>query len=157
MKTANLYVSENNLRWYSEITEDIDLYVEDERETQDHYLSELAKMRNEKIANSNISFYDILVKGTSSLAACMKIQNVVEVAKTARYETQFPLYTSILKNQFRKGMERNKLLEPANRCLNSLFNGYTELPYECAEKILNYISNEDLKNLIDALERDCIS
>ena len=88
-------------------------------------------MRNEKIANSNISFYDILVKGTSSLAACMRNENVVEVSKTASsYGTQFPSYASILKSQFRKGLERNKLLEPANRCFNSLFNGYTELPYD---------------------------
>jgi len=158
MKTANLYVSENNLRWYSEITKDIYSDVEVERETQDRYLRELSKMRNEKIANSNISFYDILVKRTSSLAACMRNENVVEVSKTASsYGTQFLSYDSILKSQFRKGLERNKLLEPASICFNSLFNRYTELPYTCAEKILNYVSNEDLINLIDAFEPDCIS
>ncbi|XP_065571533.1 putative ankyrin repeat protein RF_0381 [Artemia franciscana] len=158
MKTAYLYVSENNIQWYGEmVLNNFDLDIEDERETQDHYLRELAKMRNEKIANSNISLYDILVKGTSSLAACMRNENIVEISKTVRFETQFPSYASILKNQFRKGMERNKLLEPANRCFNSLLNGYPELPYECAEKILNYIINEDLQNLIDAFEPDCVS
>ncbi|XP_065564538.1 putative ankyrin repeat protein RF_0381 [Artemia franciscana] len=160
MKTANLYVSEKNIQSMStircgRIAQSIDL--DDEWEMQDQYLRELARMRKEKIVNSNISFYDILVKGASSLAACMRNKNVVEISKTARYETQFPSYASIIKSQFRKGMERNNLLEPANRCFSSLFNGYTELPYECGEKILKYISNEDLKNLIDAFEPNYIS
>ena len=101
-------------------------------------------MRNGKIANSNISFYDILVKGISSLAAYMRNENVVEVSKTAKYETQFLSYGSILRNQFRKGLERNEILELAIRCFTILFNGYTKPLYHT-------------KNLIDAFEPDCIS
>ena len=135
-------------------------------------------MKRENIVNSNISFYDILVKGTSSVAAYMRNNNVievykteqgtssltaymrnknVEVYKTADYEIQFPIYGSMLKSQFRKGMEWNRIFEAANRCFYSLFNGYTELPYECAEKVLGYLSHEDLKNLIDAFEPHCVS
>ena len=159
MKAANLYLgpknvgSENLLYCRSHIQFNDD----DEKEFQERCLRELKSMKSKKIVNSGVSFYDILVKGESSLAACMRNENIVELSKTANYEMQFPLYSSILKSHFRMGAERNELLETANRNFNYLFKSLTELPYVCSEKILSYLTNEDLKSFIDVFELHCDS
>jgi len=80
-------------------------------------------MKKKKIVDSDISFYDILVKGISMVAAHIRDENILNVTKTANYEC--PSYISILKSHFRRDMERNMLLEPANRSFYSLFKNLT--------------------------------
>ncbi|WP_341817381.1 ankyrin repeat domain-containing protein [Wolbachia endosymbiont (group A) of Andrena carantonica] len=142
MKTANLYVSEKNLLSMS-ISGEISGF-------QDECEEEIARMKSEKINNPNISFYDILAKGTSSLAIYMRNENIVQVLKSDDYKTKFPIYASMVESHFRKGMERKELLEQGNKIFHFLFNNFPELPYDCTEKIFSYLSNEDLRILIDA-------
>jgi len=153
MNAANIFVVQENERSKSLIKHHIGFNDDDERKFLDQCKTELARMKRKKILNSTISFYDILGKGVSSLAAYMRNEHVVEVLKTSNYEREFPLYASILKNNFREGMKRNELLETAYES----FNSYTELPYVCAEKIFRYVSNEDLRNVLYAFEPHCIS
>jgi hypothetical protein len=161
MKAANLYLCQRNeiyheemsfIKSYLDLIGYIDFY-EDEGDFWDRCEVELANMKRKKIVNSTISFYDIFSKGERSLAAYMRNENVMEVSNTLNYEIEFPLYASMLKRNFRKGMKRNELLESANRSLN----GYAKLPYICAEKILRYLSNEDLRNVINVFEPNCVS
>jgi len=49
-------------------------------------------MKKKKIVDSNISFYDILVKGVSLVAAYMRDENILTVTKTANYELVPILY-----------------------------------------------------------------
>ncbi|XP_065556639.1 uncharacterized protein LOC136024964 [Artemia franciscana] len=153
MKAANIYVVQENERSKSFIKHYIDFNDDDERKFLDQCKTELARMKRKKIVNSTISFYDILGKGVGSLAAYMRNEHVVEVLTTSNYEKEFPLYASILKNNFSEGMKRNELLETAHES----FNSYTELPYVCADKIFRYVSNEDLRNVRYAFEPHCIS
>lgn len=156
MEAANLYVCQKNKRcektaiaynYY------FFLFSEDKKNLENKCARELARMKRMKIANSNISFYDSLAKGSeSSLAACMRNENVVEALNIANYATEFPTYANILKGHFRNVMERNKLLEKTHKRFNCLFKKATVLPYICFEKISSYLSSEDLKNLIDVSE-----
>jgi hypothetical protein len=85
----------------------------------------------------------------------MRNENIVELSNTANYEMQFPLYSSILKSHFRIGVERNELLETANRNFNYVLKNLAQLPYDCTEKIFSYLTNEDLKSFIDVSEPHC--
>jgi len=50
---------------------------------------------------------------------------------------------------FRKGERRKELLEQGNKIFHSLLNDFQLLPYDCTEKIFSYLSDEDLRILID--------
>ncbi|XP_067625980.1 ankyrin-3-like [Eurosta solidaginis] len=149
MKIAKLYVSEKNLLSMSSSGEISGF--------QDECEEEIASMKSEKINNLNISFYDILAKGTSSLAIYMRNENIVQVLKSDDYKTKFPIYASMIESHFRMGMERKELLEQGNKIFHFLFNNFPELPYDCTEKIFSYLRNEHLRILIDACKPCSIS
>ncbi|XP_024893182.1 ankyrin-1-like, partial [Temnothorax curvispinosus] len=149
MKTANLYVSKKNLLSMSSSDEISDF--------QDDCEEEIASMKSEKINNTNISFYDILAKGTSSLAIYMRNENIVLVLKSDDYKTKFPIYASMIGSHFRKGMERKELLKQGNKVFHLLFNNFPELPHDCTEKIFSYLNDEDLRILMDACKPLSIS
>ncbi|TGZ53653.1 uncharacterized protein [Temnothorax longispinosus] len=149
MKTANLYVSKKNLLLMSSSDEISDF--------KDDCEKEIASMKSEKINNANISFYDILAKGTSSLAIYMRNENIVLVLKSDDYKTKFPIYASMIGSHFRKGMERKELLEQGNKVFHLLFNNFPELLHDCTEKIFSYLNDEDLRILMDACKPLSIS
>jgi len=49
----------------------------------------------------------------------------------------------------RKGERGKELLEQGNKIFHSLLNDFQLLPYDCIEKIFSYLSDEDLRILID--------
>ncbi|XP_020292119.1 uncharacterized protein LOC109858861 isoform X1 [Pseudomyrmex gracilis] len=140
MKSANLYVSEQLLSTSSNYKI---------RNLQDKCEKELAIMKNEKISNTNISFYDILIKDTNLLAKCMRNENLVQVLGSDDYKTKFPIYASMINCNFRKGMEKKELLEQSTRIFYFLFNNFPKLPHICIEKIFSYLSDNDLRIVID--------
>ncbi|XP_044740038.1 putative ankyrin repeat protein RF_0381, partial [Chrysoperla carnea] len=82
MKTANLLdISESYNRKLNNINKE---------DYQDKCEKEIVRMKAEKINNTKISFYDILVKDISSLASCLCNENIVQVLKTDDYQTKFP-------------------------------------------------------------------
>jgi hypothetical protein len=105
-------------------------------------------MKSEKISN-NVSLHDILTKNISQLAIYARNENIVQVLKLDDYKTKFPVYAGIINSRFRKGVIRKELLEQGNRFFHSLFNRLPELPYDCTQKIFNYLSDKDLRFLIE--------
>ncbi|XP_044740048.1 serine/threonine-protein phosphatase 6 regulatory ankyrin repeat subunit B-like [Chrysoperla carnea] len=140
MKTANLYVSQQNLRSVDEISFP---------DFQEKCENEITSMKSEKMNNYNISFYDILTKNTDSLAICLRNENIVQILKLDDYKTKFPIYGSMIKSRFRNGMKRKELIDQGNKILHFLFANHLQLPQECTEKICSYLSNEDLKIIIE--------
>uniref|UniRef100_T1HJB1 ANK_REP_REGION domain-containing protein n=1 Tax=Rhodnius prolixus TaxID=13249 RepID=T1HJB1_RHOPR len=149
MKTANLYVSEQNLLSISSTSKISDF--------QGECKEEIASMRSEKIDNANVSFYDILAKDTSSLAMYMRNENIVLVLKSEDYKTKFPIYAIMIENHFRNGMKRKELLEQGNKVFHLLCNNFPELPHVCIGKIFSYLNDEDLSTLMDACKPLSIS
>ncbi|XP_020298631.1 POTE ankyrin domain family member B2-like [Pseudomyrmex gracilis] len=142
MKTANLFVSEQILSMCSNY---------EKRDLQDKCEKEVAIMKNEKISNTNISFYDILIKDTNLVAIYMSNENVVQVLRSDEYKTKFPIYSSMIKNQFRKGMKKKELLEQGTEIFYLLFN-FPKLPLGCIEQIFSYLSDNDIRILIDTFK-----
>ena len=142
LKTANLYACNQNLLSIT-ISDDKDLsYFQLECE------GEIASMKSEKI-DANISFYNILTKGISQLAIYAGNESVVQVLKSNDYKRKFPLYASTISTHFRNGERRKELLEQGAKIFHFFFN-FLRLPHVCAERIFNYLSDEDLRTLMDA-------
>ncbi|XP_020297403.1 ankyrin repeat and KH domain-containing protein 1-like [Pseudomyrmex gracilis] len=147
IKAANLSVSEQVLSMSSNF---------EIRDLQDKCEKEVAIMKNEKISNTNISFYDILIKDTNLLAIYIKNENVVQVLRSDEYKTKFPIYSSMIKNQFRKGMKKKELLEQGTKNFY-FFCNFFELPLECSEQIFSYLSDNDIRILIDTCKSVSVS
>jgi hypothetical protein len=108
---------------------------------------EIASMKSEKFSNSYVSFYDILTKDISQLAMYARNESIVQILGSDDYKKKFPIYASMINSNFRKGERRKELLEQAHETLHSFVHC---LPYLCNKKIFSYLSNEDLRNVIDA-------
>ncbi|XP_065584416.1 putative ankyrin repeat protein RF_0381 [Artemia franciscana] len=147
LRVANLYVSERNIRLSDKTQTSYPA-----NELKDQLVRELEQMRSETIF-CNITFYDIFIKGISSIELYTMNENSLKgLLKSSNWETKFSMYNTIIKSRFRNSIERKVLLELANRSFNSLFNRFAELPHECAEQILSYLSNENLKIFINDSE-----
>lgn len=138
MVAAGLYVSAENL---------FCIHTSSEKSIPNECEKEIEDMKNEKISNSNISFKDILTGNINQIAAFTRNQNVVQVLKSEDYKTKFPLYASMIKNYFRKGLKRKELLEQSFKISSILFSSLPELPLICVEKILGNLTDEELKLL----------
>jgi hypothetical protein len=142
MKTANLFVSEKNLLSVSN-NDEISNF-------QTKCVDEIASMKSEKTGSANVSFYDILTKGISQLAMYAGNESIVQVLRSDDYKGKFPIYASMINSNFRKGERRKELLEQGHKIFHTSFNSFPGLPYECSTKIFSYLSDEDLRILIDA-------
>jgi ankyrin repeat protein len=142
MKTANLYVSEKNLLASSSNDELSDFQKECEEEIE--------SMLSEKVSNANVSFYDILTKSISQLAMYAGNESIVHIFRSVDYKVKFPIYASMINSNFKRGERRKKLLEHGNKIFHFLFNSFPRLPHDCTAKIFSYLSDENLRILIDA-------
>jgi ankyrin repeat protein len=160
MKTANLFVSKKNLlhishhwlwstRWdpvFSLSVSNNDKVSDFQKECEE----EIASMKTENVSNTNVSFYDILTKGIRQLAMYAGNEIIVQILRSDDYKVKFPIYASMINSNFRKGERRKELLEKGNKIFHFLFNNFPQLPHDCTEKIFSYLSDEDLRILIDA-------
>jgi hypothetical protein len=149
METANLFLSEKNLLSISGNFKLSVFKIECEEE--------IASMKREKFSNANISFYDILTKDTSQLAVYAGNESIVQILRSDDYKVKFPIYASMINCNFRKGERRKDLLEQGNKIFHSLSNNFPQLPHDCTEKIFSYLSDEDLRILIDACKPVTVS
>ena len=142
LKTANLYA--RNQKLLSIISDNKELsYFQNECE------EEIESMKSEMIGNGSISFYNILTKGISQLAIYAGNESVVQALRSDDYEIKFPIYASTINTHFRDGERRKMLLEQGNTAFHSFFNSLG-LPRICTERIFNYLSDDDLRTLMDA-------
>jgi NCAIR mutase (PurE)-related protein len=118
MKTANLFVSEKNLRSLSNIGELSDF--------QNRGEEEIVRMKSEKFSNANVSFYDILTKGISQLKMYEGNESVVQILRSDVCKVNFPIYASMINSNFRKGVRRKQMLEQGHEIFRSFFNNFPQ-------------------------------
>jgi hypothetical protein len=126
MKTANLFVSENNLRSLSNSVELSDF--------QNRCEEEIVRIKSEKFSNANVSFYDILSKGVSQLKMYAGNESIVQILRSDVCKVKFPIYASMINSNFRKGVRSKRLLEQGHEIFRSFFNNFPQLPHDCIEK-----------------------
>jgi len=149
MKAANIFVSKKNLLYISNNYEISDF--------QKECAEEITSMKSEKVSNANVSFYDILTKDISQLAVYAGNEIIVHVLRSDGYKIKFPIYASMINSNFRKGERRKLLLEQGNKIFHFLFNDFPQLPHDCIETVFSYLSDEDLRILIDACKSISVS
>ena len=110
---------------------------------------EIDKMKSEEVVNTNITFYDILSKDVNRLAMYARNRSIVEAFESDDYKKKFPIYGSMINNNFRKGERKKEFLEQSNKILYLLFTNIRELPRNCTERILSYLKENDLRALRD--------
>ena len=111
-------------------------------------------MKSEKFGN--ISLYDILTKGISELAIYAGNESIVQVFGSDDYKIKFPIYATLINSNFRKGERRKELVELGNKIFY-FFTNSLGIPYDCTEKIFNYLSNDDLRNIMVACKPITVS
>lgn len=108
-------------------------------------LMELVKMRENKVCD-NISMYKILTKSNPIVVGYTKNANLRWIFESDLYIDEFPIYYHILKERFYKAEIRRQLLEPSKLVFNLLIKPLS-LPDLVTNKILNYLTMDDLLNL----------
>jgi ankyrin repeat protein len=149
MKTANLFVSKYNLLSISNNDEISDF--------QNGCAEEIASMKSEKVGNTNVSFYDSLTKGISQVAMYAANESIVQVLRSDDYKVKFPIYACMINTNFRKGERRKQLLEQGHKIFHSFFNNFSGLPHVCTAEIFSYLSDKDLRSLIDVCKPFSVS
>ena len=71
------------------------------------------------------------------------------VAQVDKAGNRYPIYGYLLKARYRRGMMRRRLLEETTWALRQL--GSRRLSTECAEVILQYLTDEELTHLAQAV------
>ncbi|XP_076684312.1 uncharacterized protein LOC143377171 [Andrena cerasifolii] len=143
VKVANLYASNEDVLSNSSDDEDLSDF-------RDECEEEVANMKAEKIGNSNISFYDVLTKGINQLTIYAGIESIVQVFRSNNWEEKFPIYYSLINSRFKMGKRRKVLLNRGNTIFQYFFTNFLVIPRECTEKIFSYLSDQDLRTLMEA-------
>ncbi|MFT4327410.1 MAG: ankyrin repeat domain-containing protein [Wolbachia pipientis] len=110
------------------------------------------EMMNIKLSNSTISLYQFLREtDENKLAGYLFDQNydVRRYLEEKQYEKNFPIYANIIKGQLHKAMKRKDLLYRSDIVMNHS-DDLKDFPQEMKSKITNYLTNEELRNVIRA-------
>lgn len=150
LRAAGLYVNQTNVQLlkrpgcYTHITPETGEWTRSLARELHHHLpackEELEKMKGIKLV-PKVSIYDIMKIDDSRHKL---VKTLVWNSKWLSEE--FPIYKGLLEDKFININWRFRLLENSRRSFNSLVG--TFLPFELQEKILSYLDNEDLKNLM---------
>jgi hypothetical protein len=98
-----------------------------------------------------------LTKGISQLAIYAGNESIVQILSSEDYKVKFPIYASMINSNFRRGERRKEMLEQGDEIFHFLFNSFPRLPNDCIEKIFSYLSDEELRILIDACKPISVS
>lgn len=139
LKTAKMYVSEQNLSYIACRTPWIT------NECQSKCEAEIRNMKTEEHVRVN----NILTDDINRIARYARNTIIKEVLKSDEFIRTYPLYVKLMVNYFNKGLQRSKLLKQASEELYANFSVFFKLPCNCVDEILCYLSNEDLKTLIN--------
>jgi hypothetical protein len=77
-------------------------------------------------------------------------ESIGQILRSDDFKVKFPIYAGVINGNFRKGERRKQLLEQGNKIFHFLFSNFPQLPHDSTEKLFSYLSDEDLRNLIDA-------
>lgn len=148
LKAVGYYVSEQNTLYFSKYTKNSKLSM---MRDMNQFLTYLIIIRNIQITNYT-SMYDILFADANKMA--LLCENKLLITALNKLENEPPAdlsdysYVDLLKLQLKKGISRRALLKPAIVFLRKGLK--IELSYYCLEKITSYLTDADLKCLLEA-------
>ncbi|WP_250295256.1 ankyrin repeat domain-containing protein [Wolbachia endosymbiont of Oedothorax gibbosus] len=128
---------------------------------QSQVLNEIKKMKEEKIGNSNISFYQFLFENDiNKLAGYLsnKDTNLQEKLKETKniekYKTDYPLYANMIESmiatQCQRGIKKANLLDASDIVMKH--SNLEKLPKEMRDRVASYLTDPDRRALIKSLK-----
>lgn len=109
-------------------------------------VNELNRMKDVKI-DSYTSLYDIIFKSSQEMTLHVKNNRLRQYVMSNDFNKHYSLYGYLIKLQFKKGLDREVLVKPAKNYLKRLIG--LSMPDLCLETILKYLTNKNLRNLIE--------
>lgn len=116
--------------------------------------AELRRMDSAMLSDCNKTFlHFLMIKDQNKLAAITRNEIVVGKLKSVECRDNFPIYSSLLKYQLRRGLWRNLLLNKVKRFFHAVASaegneGLPMLPQICVEHIFSFFDSNDFKGLI---------
>lgn len=112
-------------------------------------LEEMKKMWLLKITNTGASVYDLLVSKSANEQAKYTSSRIISEKFLS---INFPLYSDVLRENYKNGLIRNESLEMAEKAYQVLYQVrgvdlVPQLPVNCLRRILLLLSNDDLRNM----------
>lgn len=110
------------------------------------YQLEAAKMITQKIGDSDVTCHDIIIHSMQKLRLYVRKECIVNFITSRNYYSEFPLYSEMVARRLNEAHSRNRMLLPSLESLNILTGKI--FPTEMREKIVDYLSNEDMLSLL---------
>ncbi|XP_057336438.1 E3 ubiquitin-protein ligase mind-bomb-like [Microplitis mediator] len=109
---------------------------------------EMSRAMMEKIPNSGISLHDILSKNYNVLAAYAKNKNHETFILSSDISDRYPVYGSVMKLRFSKGLERKILLEISTKIFHIIFPVASDLLSVAVDNVFECLDNFDLRDFL---------
>lgn len=123
------------------------MHAFNDKQLQIGYALELDKMQDVQITRGT-TLRDVLYGGARMLAnSTLKRKNLEDILTSSDFSLEFPKLCCVITMQYRKGMTRKRMIEPAKKSLEDFV---PNLPDPCSENIILFLDDEDLINLINA-------
>ncbi|XP_057336435.1 putative ankyrin repeat protein RBE_0220 [Microplitis mediator] len=143
LRTRNAPLSDNNNMFLSSLLEDKP--VDDYKKICELEMSEII---TEKIPNSGISLHNILSKNSNVLAVYAKNKNYETFIFSDEVSRRFPIYGSVIKLRFSKGLARKNLLEKSTQVFHSHFPVASKLLSYAVDNVFECLDNNDLRHFL---------
>lgn len=138
LKQAGIYVCHKNIKTVENQFDDFHIEC----------LSEVEKLKNDKISTSNLVFFEVLHKSFHSLAIRLKYTNIDSIVDKDKLLNLYPIYGGIIYYKLAKTQRRIKLVERVEEFLDYVLNYCLKLPHTFIREVYLYLTNENLKKII---------
>ncbi|KAJ8664437.1 hypothetical protein QAD02_006099 [Eretmocerus hayati] len=113
------------------------------QEFEEQCLAEIERLKNTR-TDRYTTLYQVLSKSPNQMASFCENLFFQEIIQSDELSKNFPIYGYLLRLQYKVGLIRKPLLE---KCM-TLMSRSIGLSSESSERILEYLDNTDLKNII---------
>ncbi|KAJ8688180.1 hypothetical protein QAD02_023975 [Eretmocerus hayati] len=121
-----------------------------EQDFEKKCLKEIARLKRTKVGR-HLTLYRVLSKSSNRMVGLSKNPKFRAIVQSDKFNSDYPIYGYLLKLQYKVGLIRQPLLE---KCV-TLLSHSLDLSRELSDKILEYLSDRDLRNIIKSVNVSC--
>ncbi|KAJ8680152.1 hypothetical protein QAD02_015939 [Eretmocerus hayati] len=154
LRVMGLYVSEVNETAFWNLWQRFNVQFKNALSAYTFRSNNEVKLLKEVRTDVYTTLYDIMFKSLNALCVISGNSELKKIIDSDDFEKTFPIYGQMLKLQLKKGEERKPLLVDTVKVFKYLIN--MSLPQECIERILQFLDNDDLKNLMKIVAHDIV-
>ncbi|XP_054722557.1 ankyrin repeat domain-containing protein 27-like [Uloborus diversus] len=116
------------------------------------YRAEIRRMKEVRIGESRVSFYDVLRRPASKVAPYLRIVDIRHAYRCNIATRVFPDYADLIIPRLRKIEERRLLMDQCLICFPVLVRQLPPFPLTCIDIVLSYLDVGGMRNLVFATQ-----